>query len=69
MEPNKCTHEKNLGKYLFKTFLWFFKAHRVQENQGVMFLVVPHKDGFAQEIIFAKKWLMVDMFIVKVLII
>jgi hypothetical protein len=40
MEPNKCIHKKSL-KCLFKCFLW------VQENQGLMFLVVPSKDGLA----------------------
>jgi hypothetical protein len=36
---------KKIWKYLFKYFLWFFKVQWVQENQGVMFLVVPPKDG------------------------
>jgi hypothetical protein len=69
LELNKMySWKKKLGKYLFKCFLCFFKVHWVQENQGVMFLVVLPKDGFAQEIILAKNWFLVDMFIVKVLI-
>jgi hypothetical protein len=36
-----------LWKYLFKCFLWFFKFWWVQENQNVMFPMVPPKDGFA----------------------
>jgi hypothetical protein len=47
MEPNKCIHQKHLWKYLFTCFLWFFKVQWVQENQSVMFLMVPPKDGFA----------------------
>jgi hypothetical protein len=45
MEPNKCI-AKQLWKCSVKCFLWFFKVQWVQENQGVIFLVVPPKDGF-----------------------
>jgi hypothetical protein len=46
LELNKCIHKKN-WKCLFKCFLWFFKVQCVQEYQGVMFLMVPSKDGLA----------------------
>jgi hypothetical protein len=46
MEFNKCIHKKN-WIFLFKCFLWFFKVQGIQENQGLMFLVVPSKDGLA----------------------
>jgi hypothetical protein len=42
MKPNKYI-QKKLWKYSFKCFLWFFKVQQVQENQGVMFLVIPLK--------------------------
>jgi hypothetical protein len=37
--------KKNYENIVKNVFLWIFK---VQENQGVMFLVVPPKDEFAQ---------------------
>ncbi len=39
-----------IKKYLWKYFLWFFKVWWVQENQGVMFLVISLKDGLAQNL-------------------
>jgi hypothetical protein len=42
MEPNNV---KNLWTYLFKCFLWFLKVWWVQENQGVMTIVVAPKDA------------------------
>jgi hypothetical protein len=47
MEPNKCIQNLFLWKCLFKFILSFFKVWWVQENQGVMFLVVLPKDGLA----------------------
>jgi hypothetical protein len=44
MEPKKCIQLY----FLWKCFLWFFKVGWVQENQDVMFLVVPPKDMDAQ---------------------
>jgi hypothetical protein len=44
MEPNKCTHKKNLWKNLFKCFLWFFKVWWVQKIKVWRFLVVPPKE-------------------------
>jgi hypothetical protein len=48
---NKCIHEKK-WQHLFKCFLWFFKVWWIQENQGVMFLVVPLKDEFTLKLMF-----------------
>ncbi len=39
--------KRNLWKCSLKSFLWFFKIRWVEKNQGVMFLVVPPKDGLA----------------------
>jgi hypothetical protein len=46
MELNKYI-QKNLWKYSFKCFLWFFKVQWVQKNQGVTFLMVSPKDKIA----------------------
>jgi hypothetical protein len=44
MEPNKCTLKKKMKIFIY---VWFFKVQWVKKNQGVTFLMVPPKDGFA----------------------